>query len=154
MNNPNKFEYVGFWPRVGASLLDTIILLAIIVPLMYLFYGDRYFYSTDSFLGSADVLINYIFPLIAILLFWTYKSATPGKMAIKAVIVDADTGKQPTMKQYIIRYVGYFVSMLPFFVGIMWVGLDSKKQGWHDKMANTVVIRQQNHSVKNVKFSR
>lgn len=154
MNNPNEFEYVGFWPRVGASLLDTVIMMAIIIPLMFVFYGDSYLSSTDSVLGFADILLNYIFPLVAILLFWTYKSATPGKMAIKAIIVDADTGEQPTTKQYVIRYIGYFVSSIPLFIGLMWVGWDGRKQGWHDKMANTVVIRPQDHGVEQVKFNR
>lgn len=154
MNNPNEFEYVGFWPRVGASLLDTVIMMAIIIPLMFVFYGDSYLSSTDSVLGFADILLNYIFPLVAILLFWTYKSATPGKMAIKAIIVDADTGEQPTTKQYVIRYIGYFVSSIPLFIGLMWVGWDGRKQGWHDKMANTVVIRPQDHGVEQVRFNR
>lgn len=149
----SKFEYVGFWARVGATLIDTIIILMISAPLMYMFYGDSYLYSDDFVLGFADVIVNYIFPLVAVLIFWTYKSATPGKMAIKAIIVDADTGKRPTTKQYIIRYFGYFISILPLCLGLMWVGWDSKKQGWHDKLAKTVVIRPQNRGVESVKFN-
>jgi uncharacterized RDD family membrane protein YckC len=149
----SKFEYVGFWARVGATLIDTIILLMISAPLMYMFYGDSYLYSDDFVLGFVDVIVNYIFPLVAVLIFWTYKSATPGKMAIKAIIVDADTGKRPTTKQYIIRYFGYFISILPLCLGLMWVGWDSKKQGWHDKLAKTVVIRPQNRGVESVKFN-
>jgi uncharacterized RDD family membrane protein YckC len=41
----------------------------------------------------------------------------------------------------IIRYAGYFVSMIPFCGGFLWIGFDRRKQGWHDKMANSVVIR-------------
>ncbi|PSU45357.1 RDD family protein [Photobacterium frigidiphilum] len=152
----SKFEYVGFWARVGATLIDTIIILMISAPLMYMFYGDSYLYSDDFVLGFVDVIVNYIFPLVAVLIFWTYKSATPGKMAIKAIIVDADTGKRPTTKQYIIRYFGYFgyfISILPLCLGLMWVGWDSKKQGWHDKLAKTVVIRPQNRRVESVKFN-
>jgi len=149
----SKFEYVGFWARVGATLIDTIIILMISAPLMYMFYGDSYLYSDDFVLGFVDVIVNYIFPLVAVLIFWTYKSATPGKMAIKAIIVDADTGKRPTTKQYIIRYFGYFISILPLCLGLMWVGWDSKKQGWHDKLAKTVVIRPQNRGVESVKFN-
>ncbi|MBL8320870.1 MAG: RDD family protein, partial [Acinetobacter sp.] len=45
------------------------------------------------------------------------------------------------LKQSIIRYVGYFPAMMALFIGIFWVAFDKRKQGWHDKMANTVVIR-------------
>ncbi len=39
------------------------------------------------------------------------------------------------------RYFGYYVSILPLMLGIIWVGIDKRKQGWHDKLAGTVVIR-------------
>jgi uncharacterized RDD family membrane protein YckC len=37
--------------------------------------------------------------------------------------------------------MGYFISGLALGMGFFWIGLDKRKQGWHDKMANTVVIR-------------
>jgi uncharacterized RDD family membrane protein YckC len=42
--------------------------------------------------------------------------------------------------QYIIRYLGYYVSIFALGLGFLWVAWDDKKQGWHDKMAGTVVI--------------
>ena len=75
------------------------------------------------------------------MLFWHYKSATPGKMVISAVVVDATTFGRPSLPQLIGRYVGYYVSAIPLMIGIIWVAFDKRKQGWHDKMANTVVIR-------------
>ncbi len=74
-------------------------------------------------------------------MFWIYKSATSGKMATKLTIVDAKTGGKPSTGQLIGRYLGYFVSMIPLFLGIIWVGIDKRKQGWHDKLAGTVVIK-------------
>lgn len=149
----SEFEYVGFWARVGASLIDGIIFMVITAPLMFMAYGDSYLHSDDLVLGFVDVIVNYVFPFVAVLIFWTYKSATPGKMAIKAIIVDADTGRQPTTKQLLIRYCAYIVSMIPLGLGLMWVGWDSKKQGWHDKLAKTVIIRPQNRGVESVKFN-
>ena len=62
-------------------------------------------------------------------------------MATKLTIVDATSGNKPTTGQFILRYVGYFVSILPLCLGFIWVGIDKRKQGFHDKIANTVVIR-------------
>lgn len=73
--------------------------------------------------------------------FWLYKLATPGKMAIGATIVDARTGRRPSAGQLVIRYFGYIVSTLPLGLGLIWVAFDSRKQGWHDKLAGTVVVR-------------
>jgi uncharacterized RDD family membrane protein YckC len=91
--------------------------------------------------GSLDFIINYVFPTIVVILLWKYYQATPGKMIFKATIVDAKTGGKPTLKQWIIRYLGYFVSLLPFGLGYFWVAFDKKKQSFHDKLAKTVVIQ-------------
>ena len=134
------YEYSGFWIRLGASLIDIVILIAIIFPMLHMIYGETLYYSEDFILGGADFIISYVMPFVATILFWMYKSATPGKMVVKAIIVDAKTGNAPTIKQSIIRYFGYIVSMIPLCLGLIWVCWDSKKQGWHDKMAGTVVI--------------
>ena len=80
-------------------------------------------------------------PAIAVILFWIYRQATPGKMAIGAKIVDAKTGGKPSTGQLIGRYLAYYVSIIPLFLGIIWVGIDARKQGFHDKLAGTLVIR-------------
>lgn len=134
-------EYAGFWIRVGASLIDTLLLLLIIYPVLYLVYGPSYFSSDTLIVGRIDFLLNYIFPAIVVILFWKYRSATPGKMAVKLSIVDAKTGKKPSSSQFVIRYLGYFIAAIPLFIGIIWVGIDQRKQGWHDKIAGTVVLR-------------
>jgi len=109
-------------------------------PVLYFFYGGEYFTSSSAVQGVSDVIINYIFPIFAIILFWVYKSATPGKMVFCVKIVDEKTGGKPSVKQCIIRYIGYYVSLIPLGLGFFWVAWDDKKQGWHDKMAGTVVV--------------
>lgn len=153
MENTN-YEYVGFWARVGATIIDSIIILVITMPLVLGIYGSGYFTDEGSWLvrGPADFLITWVAPAVATILFWLYKQATPGKMVVAARIVDAKTGNPPTVGQSIIRYLGYFVSMLPLFLGIIWVGFDPRKQGWHDKLAGTVVIRPKHHDVAPVTF--
>ncbi len=54
---------------------------------------------------------------------------------------DAKTGGKPSVGQLIGRYLAYYVSVIPFCLGFIWVGIDKKKQGFHDKLAGTVVIR-------------
>jgi uncharacterized RDD family membrane protein YckC len=73
-------------------------------------------------------------------------------MAIGARIVDAETGGKPSTRQLIVRYLGYYVSMLPLMAGIVWVALDPRKQGWHDKLAGTVVVRPRHRGPARVAF--
>lgn len=139
-----ELEYAGFWVRVGASLIDSLLLIILTLPITLMIYGDRVWDSDSFILGPADFLVNYILPAIAVVLFWLYKSATPGKMILHLKVVDAHTGASLTVGQAIGRYLGYFVAMIPLMIGILWVGFDRKKQGWHDKLANTVVVRDKN----------
>ena len=137
----NEQEYAGFWIRTGAAIIDTILMLIILIPILTAIYGTDYWISESYVKGFWDVMFNYILPAVAVIIFWVYKSATPGKMATKLTIVDAKTGEKPSTGQFIGRYLGYYVSMIPLFLGIIWVGIDKRKQGWHDKLAGTVVIK-------------
>ena len=141
MPDPDDIEYAGFWIRVWAALIDTVLVLLISVPLLWLAYGEDYFVTAAIFRGPLDVLLNWVFPAVAIILFWIYRSATPGKMAIGARIVDATTLGRPSSGQLIGRYFAYLVSTIPLCLGLVWVGIDRRKQGWHDKLAGTVVVR-------------
>jgi uncharacterized RDD family membrane protein YckC len=134
-------HYVGFWARVLASLIDTVLLALVIYPIAYAVYGETYFAIGGPIVhGPVDVLLNYVMPLVVIVLFWIYRSATPGKIIIGAKIVDADTLGKPSKRQLLARYLSYYVSLLAFTLGFLWVAWDARKQGFHDKLANTVVI--------------
>ena len=137
----NDLKYVGFWKRTVAVLVDTFLIILVTLPILIWVYGIEYLNNEHMEKGSFDFIIKYVFPTIAVILLWKYYQATPGKMIFKATIVDAKTGGKPTLKQWIIRYLGYFVSLLPFGLGYFWVAFDKKKQSFHDKLANTLVIQ-------------
>lgn len=148
-----ELEYAGFWIRVWASIIDTLLLGIVVYPLLTAIYGDAYWDSTDFVHGPLDFLISWVLPAVVVLLFWMTRQATPGKMAIAARIVDADTGNNPSTGQLLIRYLGYFVSTIPLGLGIFWVAFDPRKQGWHDKMAGTVVVRKKSGTTRPVEFN-
>jgi uncharacterized RDD family membrane protein YckC len=151
--NDGEIEYVGFWPRVGASIIDGILLSIVSAPLLIWIYGWGYFTDADGPLihGTADILISHVFPAVAVIFFWLRRQATPGKMAVSARVVDARTGNTLTMWQAIGRYLGYIIAVLPLFIGIIWVAFDPRKQGWHDKLAGTVVVRPKHRGPEPVK---
>lgn len=140
-------NYAGFWLRCAANLIDWLILMPVILFALYLIYGAEYFtyVPQDGSLfyshGFADVFFNYIFPFLYTLFFWLKFSATPGKMLLGLKVVDAQTGENINLRRSLIRYIGYIVAMIPLFLGYLWVAFDKRKQGWHDKMAGTAVVR-------------
>ena len=150
---PAEVEYAGFWIRVGAALIDTLLLAAITLPLLVSIYGWAYFgEETTFFAGPADFLISWILPAIAVIAFWLTRQATPGKMLLALRVVDATTGNTLSVGQSLGRYLGYYVSTIPLLIGLIWVAFDSKKQGWHDKLAGTVVVRARSRGSEPVKF--
>ena len=72
---------------------------------------------------------------------WSVFGATPGKMLMGQQIVHAQTGAPIGIRASIVRYVGTIVSAIPLYLGYFWIIWDGEKQGWHDKMANTRVVR-------------
>ncbi|MDI9526117.1 MAG: RDD family protein [Pseudomonadota bacterium] len=150
-----ELEYAGFWVRVGATLIDSILIMLITLPILISIYGWDYLLMEETGLiaGPADFLITWVLPAVAIIVFWITKQATPGKMAISAKIVDASSGMAPSTGQCIGRYLAYFISMFPLCLGILWVAFDRKKQGWHDKLAGTVVVRQKRRGPEPVRFN-
>ena len=150
--------YAGFWIRSAAAVVDIILSGMILYPVLRLVYGREYFdamfESAELVLagvipssagsvagGPVDLILTYVVLPVAVILFWIYREATPGKMLVRARIVDAATGAHPSARQLIIRYFGYYVSILPLGLGLIWVAIDPRKQGFHDKLARTVVIR-------------
>ena len=146
--------YAGFWVRVGATIIDTLLIMVITFPLLVSIYGWKHFGSEKILAGPADFLISWVFPAIAVIWFWTQKQATPGKTALSLRVLDAGSGESLSMGQSLGRYLAYFVSIIPRGLGLLWVGFDSKKQGWHDKLAHTVVVRAKNHGPEPVRFPK
>lgn len=162
-------EYVGFYARVGAALIDSFVLM---LPISYVFalllemgwgtnFGAREAMMVQQTQGDPELTRqlamqfvqegklsrwmteNLVFSIgtgILVIVLWYFFSATPGKMLMGMKIVDADTGLPPNNGQNIIRYIGYFPSTLFFALGLFWVFFDKRRQGWHDKMAGTVVV--------------
>ncbi len=86
----NEQEYAEFWLRVGATMIDVIILMIAIGLPLTLIYGEEYWTGDTLYYGIWDGLLNYALPLVATIWFWLKYLGTPGKMLIKIKIVDAN----------------------------------------------------------------
>lgn len=145
-------RYAGFGERCVASLIDSIVQLPLIVPcLWFLLRADVVAAAGDPFLLAERISVTletplgraivWGIPLFYCIVFWKFRSATPGKLLLDMKIVDAATGNEPTSMRWLLRGVGYVVNVLILFLGFLWIAFDKRKQGLHDKLANTVVIK-------------
>jgi uncharacterized RDD family membrane protein YckC len=147
-------RYVGFWARFLAMFIDNIWVTIVMVLVLMAVFGQDFMAmiamppdASPEAMGMAvqgaagSFLTQMLLPAALIVGFWVWKAATPGKMVISAKIVDAKTLGKPSTGQLIVRYIGYFISAFVFGLGFLWVAFDKRKQGWHDKIAGTLVIK-------------
>jgi uncharacterized RDD family membrane protein YckC len=146
----SNVEYVGFFARFFAGIVDFFLQMLFIIPIMLMIQGNVYlseYWSENKPFTSANFLIEFILPAVATMWLWAMVQATPGKMLIKAKIVDAKTGRAPSFGQIVGRYFAYLLSMLPLGLGFIWIAFNPKKQGWHDILSGTIVVAPKNLSV-------
>lgn len=136
----NDMRYAGFWIRLAASMIDVILITAVTLPAMLAVYGLEYFKSDAVIMGYWDFQLNWIFPAVAVIVCWYYRSATPGKILLGLIVVDVETGGKPSLGQLVGRYLGYYLSTLVLGLGFLWIVFGRRKQGWHDKLTRTTVI--------------
>ncbi|MFC2070970.1 RDD family protein, partial [Chloroflexota bacterium] len=137
-------EYVGFWVRFFAAFTDSIIISVILLIITSFFFiasfGYNLWFSSSPF----------IFPLYWIYhwLFTGLKGQTPGKMALGIKVVDG-RGNKPGLGIAALREIlGKTISTLVFCIGFLWIGGDESKQGWHDKIADTYVVKAEKAEMK------
>jgi uncharacterized RDD family membrane protein YckC len=147
-------HYGGFWRRCLAFLIDEIILYAIyfvffLVGVLssafgHLTRGDLVLTGAAPYMSSWFMPLYWVAVVVVTALYFTCFVAvagqTPGKMVLDLKVIPAEGGVM-TFGMAFLRWVGYIVSAFLFYLGFVWIALDPRKQGWHDKIAGTVVVR-------------
>jgi len=148
-----SYPYGGFWRRAAAAVIDQIILGIIYTILLMIgtaaglggFNTHSYTVQSGALLKSTSsiMILYHIFCVVINAAYFTYfhgiMGQTPGKMVMNLKVVQV-SGEAITPGIAFLRWVGYIVSCLFLFLGYLWVAFDRRKQGWHDKIAGTVVI--------------
>jgi uncharacterized RDD family membrane protein YckC len=124
----------GFWVRTFAYIIDAIGVGIVSGAIASIIGGGP--------TGNASTGLNLLFGLAYFCYFWSAQGGgqTLGMRALNVKVVRTD-GSALTLTQALIRYVGLVVSFICLFIGVIWVAFDADKQGWHDKIAGTYVIR-------------
>lgn len=146
----NMSRKAGFWVRTIAFLIDNMILN--LIYMIFLVSGGLAVYLASGaseplmFLGRAAGLTtpcNLIMVVITIGYFTYLHGATGqtiGKMVCRLKVVRED-GEPLSYGRSFLRCTGYIFSAIVLNLGFLWVAFDRNKQGWHDKIARTYVIR-------------
>lgn len=140
-------EWVGFWPRFGAYILDSIVMGAVYFLVLEPAKLNLTVFHTGN---QAEVLallkelgkqaaLQYAIEMIYCVTLTGALGATLGKMAINARIVQKDGSKLGFGRAWL-RWAGTVVSRFTFFIGYLMIALREDKRALHDLMAGTRVI--------------
>jgi len=134
---------IGFGRRFVAYLIDAVILGAVAACLGFGISAVTASGGNQDVVSGANLAVQCLSILIALayfVVFWATSGQTPGKMALGIKVIGTD-GSPVTWGKAVLRYIGYIVSGLVFYLGFIWIAFDAKRQGWHDKIASTYVVR-------------
>ena len=136
-------RYAGFWVRVVAFILDAIVLGVLTTALAPLMGGGSVVTNAGGTwtINYATNAVGLLIDLVYFVGFWTWRGQSPGMIPFNMRIVMAADGGKIDVVRGLLRYVGLIISFVVLFLGVIWVAFDGRKQGWHDKIAGTVVVR-------------
>ena len=141
-------EKAGFWIRFVAIFIDGIILF---IPLFIIGFaiglaigfgsngGNTASTTANPGLSALENALGLALQFGYFSYFWS-TGATPGMRIFGLKVVDAQTLSTISFGKAALRFVGYYISALVCAIGLIWAAFDGRKQGWHDKIAGTLVI--------------
>jgi uncharacterized RDD family membrane protein YckC len=140
-------RYAGFWIRFLAAFIDGLI---ISVPLFLIGFalnaGNISAALANQSNGGPPTAVStplnglwLVFSFLYFSYFWS-QGSTPGMRIFGLQVVDANNQAQIGFGRAALRYVGYLISSFCCYIGLIWAAFDSRKQGWHDKIATTLVV--------------
>ena len=127
-------KYANFGLRLLAYLIDVVVIMIA---------------SSVISMAFAAMKLQAFGTLVGVVVAWGYliyftgsTGQTLGKKALGLKVVKVGTNQNPDYVTAFLReIVGRFISSLVLLLGYLWIIWDDKRQGWHDKIAGTVVIK-------------
>ncbi len=143
-----RVTYEGFGRRLLAGLVDLTLVVVVVVTLVLLGL------ATDEGQPRASALVADLSGLwtrglwlLAMILaaqtfFWTFLAATPGMLLLGCQVLRADSGRRLSLPRSLVRCAGLWLGLACLGAGVLWGIWDPRHQGLHDKLAGSVVVKE------------
>jgi uncharacterized RDD family membrane protein YckC len=151
-----RVRVAGFWRRLGAAIVDGIVLSAVFLilgtvtalvmghPLPRLGQlGPDYVVDmavNGGGLAEALLVLAAAVSFAYFFLFTALRGQTFGKHLMRLKVIDA-YGERPSLMRSLVRTLAYVPSLLLIALGFLWIGFDREKRGLHDYIADTYVVK-------------
>jgi uncharacterized RDD family membrane protein YckC len=137
-------QYAGFWIRLLGFALDAIP-VSVVFGLVAGSQGAGLVCNTASGGSCTFNWTGYLLRLGVLgayfILSWPILGASPAQRLLRIRVVNARNGERIQIGRATLRCIGLVVAALPLGAGLLWAAFDSRKQGWHDRIAGTMVVR-------------
>jgi uncharacterized RDD family membrane protein YckC len=137
-------DLAGVGQRLASYLVDGVVLSIIYIALMFLFGVPI---EEEAIAGgnfSTTFYAVYILMAAIGIGYFTYffgKGQTPGMKLVEIKLIRTDGVEPVGYKKGFFRWVGMEISGIVLLLGYIWILIDKKRQGWHDKIAGTYVVK-------------
>jgi uncharacterized RDD family membrane protein YckC len=135
----HHYVFAGFWIRVGATLLDMLFLVGISMLIFNPLRRAMGVYGVLSLIDLLEILFGLLY--MVLLTWWTGQTLGKAITGIRVVSARQARGNLDAGQVFLREVIGKLLSWLPIGLGYLWVGWNQRKQGWHDLLAKTYVIR-------------
>ena len=127
-------EKAGWGTRALAIIIDSIGIGIIAAAISAILGSDT---ASTQYQGLSLLLQAVYFTY-----FWSAagKGQTLGSRALNIRVVKTD-GSYLDYFGAFLRYIGFVIACAAFLLGVIWAAFDAQKQGWHDKIASTYVVK-------------
>lgn len=133
-------SYAPHIRRIAAAMIDGAIVSLIGIGISYSLGTNPFADPNTNSMTTIDKILTIVMSAFYLIGFWVAQNGqTPGKRMMNLRIVRED-GKPIDVFTGIIRYFGSWVSVAVLDLGYVWILFDGRHQGWHDKLARTVVV--------------
>jgi uncharacterized RDD family membrane protein YckC len=150
--------YAGFISRLVAFFVDMAAIAISFTVIGWLFTVTATMMQFRTILGFSlrqfpqiiNILDNIASPAVVALItviysfgyfifFWSMTGQTVGNAFLGLRIVTTQ-GRRVPIWRAVLRLAGYVISFATLFLGFLWIVVDNRRQGLHDKIAGTYVI--------------
>lgn len=142
-NGEEGLELATVGQRLSSFIVDLIVLSVIYIALIFLIDGEMGKEIVGGGIGEELQPAHLIMAAIGIG-YYTYffgKGETPGMRLVEIRLVRTDGVEPVGLYRGFLRWVGMEISGIFLLLGYAWILFDKKKQGWHDRIAGTYVVR-------------
>jgi uncharacterized RDD family membrane protein YckC len=124
------------------SVLVSLVQLVLVSLLVFVLgLADTATSDTRELMTGLAGLFSAFISIVYYVFFIGYCGQTPGKMALRVKVIRTTGEEMGFYRAFLREVVGKFISFVFICIGYLWVSFDPQKQGWHDKIAGTYVIK-------------